>query len=77
MCLIYTGCIGHHGMPWLMLMSLKVMTSWYCHHNMVDVCNQSDYIMKKTPSEMKGMQEKESITDVRGRQKNLSLGITV
>ena len=43
---------------------------------MVDVCNQSDCIIKNPHLEMKGMQEKESVMDMRGRQKNLSHGIT-
>ena len=34
---------------------------------MADVCNRSDCIIKNPRSEMKGMQEKESIMDVRGR----------
>ena len=35
-----------------------------CHHNLADICNQSDCIIKK---EMKGMQEKESVMGVRDR----------
>ena len=34
---------------------------------MAYVCNQSDCIIKLPLSEMKGMQEKESIMDLRGR----------
>ena len=36
---------------------------------MADVCNQSDRIIKNQLSEMKGMQEKESIMGVMDRQK--------
>ena len=43
---------------------------------MADISNQSDCIIKNLRSEMKGVQEKESIMGVRGRQKNLSLTIT-
>ena len=41
---------------------------------MADVSNPSDGIIKR--SEIKGVQEKESIMGVRGRQKNPSLAIT-
>ena len=34
---------------------------------MADVYNRSDYIMKTPLSEMKGMQEKESVMGVKGR----------
>ena len=45
---------------------------------MADFSNRSDCIIKKNQhSEMKGVQEKESIMGVRGREKNLSLAITV
>ena len=44
---------------------------------MADVSNQSDCIIKDLRSEMKGVQEKESVTGVRARQKNPSLVITV
>ena len=52
----------------------------YTQHTIVrivDVCNRSDCIIKIPHSEMKGMQEKESIMGVRDREKNLSLWITV
>ena len=42
---------------------------------MADVSYRSDCIIKNPCSEMKGMQEKESIIGMRGRQKILSLGI--
>ena len=35
---------------------------------MADVCNQSECIIKNPYSEMKGLQEKEFIMDVRDRQ---------
>ena len=37
------------------------------HHNMADICNRNDCIIKNQRSEMKGLQEKESIISVRGR----------
>ena len=39
---------------------------------MADVSNQSDCIIKNLRSEMKGVQEKEFIMGVRGRQKKPS-----
>ena len=45
---------------------------------MADVSNQSDCIVKKNlHSEMKGVQEKDSIIGVRAKQKTLSLAIKV
>ena len=44
---------------------------------MADVCNRSDCIIRNPRLEMKGMQEKEVIMGVPGREKNPSLGITV
>ena len=44
---------------------------------MADISNRSDCIIKNLRSEMKGVQEKESIKGVRARQKNPSLMITV
>ena len=41
---------------------------------MVDVSNRSDCIIKNPRSEMKRMQEKESILNMRGRQKILPSG---
>ena len=39
-----------------------------CYHNIADISNRSDCIIKKNlRSEMKGVQEKESIIGVRGR----------
>ena len=70
MCLIYTGCIGRHGMPSLRLTTVNVMSSL----NVMVLSSQyggrlqsSDCIIKKQFSEMKGMQEKESIMGVRDR----------
>ena len=34
---------------------------------MADVCNQSDFIIKNTLSEMRGMQENDSIMGLRDR----------
>ena len=50
------------------IMSLNVtVMSQYCHPYMADVSNRSDCIIKNPVSEMKGMQEKESLMGVRGR----------
>ena len=51
------------------------------HSNVITIWQTSAIqvteLLKNLHSEMKGVQEKESITGVSGRQKNLSLMITV
>ena len=51
------------------------------HSNVITICQtiaiEVTALLKNLRSEMKGVQEKESIMGVRGRQKNLSLPITV
>ena len=76
--LIHIGCIGRYGAPSFRLTSLNVMTSLnvtvlssQCGERLQSKC------LHYPLSEMKGVQEKESIMGMRDKQKYPSLGITV